>query len=190
MLQPDEVVVVLVGHCGHDPQFGRTALQKVAYLAGAIQGSSLGHSAYHYGPYSRGLDRATTKLVRQGLIEESVEHLGFISATGHPARRFSYRLTGEGEALLAELEHSAGDEVKHLRSLADRISNEIGGLDQAMLSLAAKTHFLLSDSGQQALTPEEISSAAKELGWRVSAAQIESIATKLEGLRLVTTMAS
>lgn len=185
-LEPAETALLLVERCGHDPAFGRTSLQKVAYLAGAMLGwETLGHSAYHYGPYSRVLDRETDRLVQLGLLEEEPESLGFVGAGGFTGRKYHYRLTEAGEARTAQLETLVPSEVQALRQSVDRIREAALGLDQRTLSLAAKTHFVVSHDRRGRVTNDEIVNSARELGWSITSGEIGNVASKLEKLGLV-----
>lgn len=185
-LEPAETALLLVERCGHDPSFGRTSLQKVAYLAGAmLHWDTLGHSAYHYGPYSRVLDRETSRLVQLGLLEEEPESLGFVGASGFVARKYHYRLTDGGVDRVAQLEAMVPVEVNALRQAADQIRETAQGFNQRTLSLAAKTHFVVSHDRRGRVTNDEIVNSARELGWSITSREIENVASKLEKLGLV-----
>ncbi len=182
MLERDEIILTLVGRCSGSASFGRTSLQKVAYLAEAMLGwGQLGHGAHYYGPYSRLLDRETNRLVRTGLISEGAEDLGFIGTSGYRGRQYHYQLTDEGERRLAVVRAQAQQDVTRLESVVDQINNVFGGLDQRLLSLAAKTHYIAKAKGRQ-VTPDEIRDAARELGWRLSPSMIADVAKRLESL--------
>jgi uncharacterized protein YwgA len=185
-LEPAETALLLVEHCGHDSAFGRTSLQKVAYLAGAMLGwEMLGHSAYHYGPYSRALDRETNRLVQLGLLDEEPESLGFVSATGFHGWKYHYRLTDAGRSRVAQLDALVPADVGALRQAADRIREAAGGFNQRTLSLAAKTHFVVSHDRGCGVTDDEIVNSARELGWRVTTSDVRTVASQLEKLGLV-----
>jgi uncharacterized protein YwgA len=184
MLEPGELVLVLIDKCANDDRFGRTSLQKVAYLAGAALGwPNLGHRAYHYGPYSRLLDNETNRLVRLGLVNEDSEDLGFVGVEGFAARRFRYSLTADGRSARAKLDKLARDDVCALVNTVDRI-RQVAGLDQRVLSLAAKTHFIARQQDTK-LTYDQIREFALDVGWRLSSVQIEDVAKKLQELRLI-----
>jgi hypothetical protein len=186
LLDTDEVVLVLVGHCGAESDFGRTALQKMAYLAGASLGwTELGHRPHYYGPYSRLIDRETSQLVRDELISEESQELGFIGTSGFMGRRYRYRLTDQGVRRVEVLTRALPEDVAALRDCADRIHLVVGNYDQRVLSLAAKTHFVVQQRGGNSVSPTEIEELARGLGWIVTEAQIASVTDKLEALDLI-----
>src|SRR5689334_20581027 len=83
--------------CEGRPDVGRTTLQKLAYLSTAAMGwPQVGHRAYHYGPFSRRLEREAARMVSDGLVDEGWDRLGFIGTGGFEGRRYSYALTESG----------------------------------------------------------------------------------------------
>lgn len=184
VLEPNELALVLVDHCGTDELFGRTSLQKVAYLCEAGLGwSGSGHRAYYYGPYSRDIDRAVNRLVRDGAVAETEEELGFTSPQGFVGKRYRYVLTGSGRTCLTSLEEEAPEDVRHVRRYADQVRAAAGDYNQRVLSLAAKTHYIVQ-SAEKGVSYAQISANAQELGWRISAPEIQRVAAILEKLKL------
>ena len=95
MMQPRDLVLAVIGLCSSRAEFGRTSLQKVAYLVSLVFGVDLGHSAYYYGPYSSTVDADAEALVMGGLVSETVEPLGF-NGRGFPVNKFHYSVTSAG----------------------------------------------------------------------------------------------
>lgn len=185
MLDVDEMVLTLVDLCGERRDFGRTTLQKVAYLATVALGwPRVGHEAHFYGPFSRPLERSTARLAAQGLLVEGAEDLGFVGAGGYRAKQFHYRLTEAGSQRLAQLRRQHPHDVARLATFVDQLQSSVGGLDQSVLSLAAKVHYIVERAGQP-VGQDQIVEAARTLGWRITEPTIADVSTILERLRLV-----
>ena len=185
MLDGDEMVLTLVDLCGERRDFGRTTLQKVAYLATVSLGwPRVGHQAHFYGPFSRPLERTTAHLASQGLLVEEAEDLGFVGAGGYRAKQFHYRLSEQGAVEVTRLRRDRPDDVARLRAFVDDLRSSVGGLDQAVLSLAAKVHYIVERHGGP-LGTEQIADVATGLGWRISENKIKDVAVTLERLGLV-----
>jgi uncharacterized protein YwgA len=185
MLDVDEMVLTLIDLCGSRSDFGRTTLQKVAYLATVALGwPRVGHQAHFYGPFSRPLERTTARLAGEGLLVEEAEDLSFVGAAGYRAKQFHYRLTEAGVACAAQVRSSRPQDVARLTTFVENLQSSAGGLDQSVLSLAAKVHYIVERHGGL-VGHDEIVEAARSLGWRISERKIADVAAILEKLRIV-----
>jgi uncharacterized protein YwgA len=185
VLNTDDLALALIGRCGDRPEFGRTSLQKVAYLATAHFGwPGAGHEAHFFGPFSRTLERTTTTFANRHLINEIEVDLGFASAGGFPAKQYKYKLTELGSERLQQIQARHPDDVAELGEFVDQIASVVGALDQRTLSLAAKVHYIASrEDGPISL--EQVRLEAKKLGWKISEKQANQVATILRKLSLV-----
>jgi uncharacterized protein YwgA len=179
-----DLVLTIIGACADRPEFGRTSLQKVCYLAAASLGLDLGHRAYFYGPFSTAVEENTEALVLAGLVNENAEPLGFVSPSGWPASRYHYGLTGQGRDRLVQLEKAYPDEIVKLRAVIAKIVSVVGSLDQQVLSTASKTLYIAREK-QRPLRLEEIGDLAREFHWSLSPAQVGRVGRVLEQLGLV-----
>jgi uncharacterized protein YwgA len=165
-------------------EFGRTSLQKVAYFVGVHRKTGFRHQAHFYGPFSEVVEADVEALVSTGLIEERVQNLPFVGNRGHQAKRFEYRLTDEGQRRITELEVVHTGEYSDIQAFVRRLEEAAGGLDQGILSPAAKTFFIAQRENRD-LTPKEIHDLARDLGWDLKPAQIKKVAQVLQQLNLV-----
>jgi uncharacterized protein YwgA len=179
-----DLLLILVELCGNRPEFGRTSLQKVAYFVGITLGVPLGHRAHYYGPYSEFVEREIDALVLSGLIEEKVEVLGFIGQRGHEGKRYEYSVTPEGERRIKELQRTYPKEYGKVEQFVGSLTSAANGLDQRILSPAAKTLFIAKREGR-ALDISEIGELAKQLGWHLNKEQVDRVVNVLAGIDLI-----
>ena len=166
------------------PEFGRTSLQKVAYFVGVHRNAEFQHQAHFYGPFSEVVEADVEALVAAGLIEERVQNLPFVGARGQQGKRFEYRLTDEGEKRLQELKAVHPSESEDIEAFVRRLEQAAGGLDQGILSPAAKTYFIASRESRP-LTLPAIEELARGLGWDLQPPQVKKVAKVLQQLNLV-----
>lgn len=185
MFDSEGLVLALVSLCGNRREFGRTTLQKMAYLSTvALRWSRVGHQAHFYGPFSRPLERTTARLVASGEIEEDAEDLGFVGAGGYRAKQFHYVLTPAGQRRVDKLRKDQPEDFERLSGFVDGVRSVVGCFDQAVLSLAAKVHFVVERHGRP-VGHAEIIEGARELGWKISSTEVEKVAEILAQLRLL-----
>ncbi len=179
-----DVLLSIIAEGASRPEFGRTSLQKVAYFVGVHRDFGFRHQAHFYGPFSEVVEADVEALVATGLIEERVQNLPFVSHHGQPGKRFEYRLTEAGAGRVADLEAVHPDEVFDVQAFVKQLEEAAGGLDQGILSPAAKTYFIANRENRD-LTSSEIRELARELGWDLRPGQIKRVARVLEQLDLV-----
>lgn len=185
MLDAEGLVLALVDLCGDQREFGRTTLQKMAYLSSvALRWPRVGHQAHFYGPFSRPLERTTARLVARREMVEEAEDLGFVGPAGYPAKQFHYLLTSAGRRRVQNLREAQPDDFRQLEQFVDGVRSVVGGFDQAVLSLAAKVHFIVERNGGRA-GHDQIVQGAQELGWKISPSQVEQVARILQQLRII-----
>jgi uncharacterized protein YwgA len=161
---------------------GRTVVQKMAYFAANALGEDLGHHAHYYGPYSREVERALTHSALSEDVHETVER--FPGWRGGPdGRQYHYELTGQGKDLVTELRRRYSDECGVIDAIVARLDRAVPSRNQHTLSLAAKTHLILS---QQPGTPvRDVPELARALNWEMSEGDL---AQAVEVLKQVSTV--
>jgi hypothetical protein len=116
-------------------------------------------------------------------VTESVLSAGAIGARGFEITRHDFRLTEAGRKI-AEQKAQANPLVwKKLEEVAQRV-RVAGDIDYMRMSVAAKTFFMLRQSGKPA-TDAQLSESAKTLGWDASPQDIKESISFLEKLGLV-----
>jgi uncharacterized protein YwgA len=183
-MQPRDFLLAIISLCGERPEFGRTSLQKVAYLAALRFDLDFGHRAYYYGPFSAEVEADTEALAFSGLIKESVEELDFVGQGGFPARQFRFLLSETGVARVERLKETFAEQFAQLGKFVEELVAVVGSLDQRMLSAAAKTVFIAREQGRP-VTAEEIKTIAKDMGWSLTIGRIAKVTEMLGRLKLV-----
>ena len=94
MLSPSESLLVFLSKTLDESDKnkieGRTKLQKIVYLSSRTDDVfNFSFIGYHYGPYSRELQKTITKMIAFNLIDEEEEGINHNT-------RYNYRLTSEG----------------------------------------------------------------------------------------------
>lgn len=92
-----DAVMLILDRRG-DADLGRTAIQKLAYLAGRkIPSLEIpDYSMQYYGPFSEELDHVLEKLVSHSFVAEK-------KMPGDAAEMYSYALTGDGAAMVQDM---------------------------------------------------------------------------------------
>ena len=70
-----------------------------------------------------------------------------MGAGGYRAKQFHYLLTPSGQHRVDELRDEQREDFGRLESFVDGVRSVVGGFDQAVLSLAAKVHFIVERHG-------------------------------------------
>jgi uncharacterized protein YwgA len=164
---------------------GRTKVQKTVYFLGVLSNllPDLGFRPHFYGPYSDAISEALIKLKARDFLTESVHSAGAIGSRGFEIARHDFQLTEEGQKI-AEQKAKANPVLwKKLQDVAARFK-KAGDIDYMRMSVAAKTYFMLQNSGQPA-SLIQLSESAKELGWDATADDINESISFLERLGLV-----
>lgn len=179
-----DILLTIIALCSTRPEFGRTGLQKVAYFIGVLREAGFRHQAHYYGPFSDVVEGDVEALALTGLIEERVQNLPFVGTGGYQARRYEYLLTEEGAKRVEELRSAHPLEFATIERFVQQLVEVAGGLDQNLLSAAAKT-FFIANREKRDLSINEIRALAKDLGWNVGSKQIQRVARVLQQLNLV-----
>jgi uncharacterized protein YwgA len=179
-----DIVLHVIWRCEGRPEFGRTSLQKVMYFIGRRLNVDLGHRAYFYGPFASTIERETETLVLSKLVEEHVSPLGFIGPGGFPAKRFSYTLTSAGHDRVREVEKKHPDHIRIIDEVLDGLLHEAKGLDQRVLSAAAKVDYIAKQEGRS-VSVDDVIAAAKDLGWSIRRTQAQFVVGLLGNLGFV-----
>lgn len=162
---------------------GRTAMQKLAYFSSIGLGTTLGHRAYYYGPYSSKIDDAMSVASIAGELHETADQL--LDWNGGPdVVRYTYTLTDAGRERVERLKAQAPQQWERIASAVAAVKSAIPDLNQKMLSSAAKTYLIISDS-EDDIEETDIPGLAAQLGWELSDEQVEKTVSILQTLGLV-----
>ena len=164
---------------------GKTKLQKTVYFLGILTDrmESLGYRAHFYGPYSDEVAGAVTLLKAIGVVDQNVVGGGAVDKAGFEVRRYDVRLNSQGQKLAAA-------KAKHYPKLWKRLTaarqtfNQAGDLDYMLLSVAAKTYFMLGQKKGEA-TEADLAALAPRFGWNVTPKEVHKAARYLNKLGLM-----
>ena len=168
---------------------GRTKLQKTVYFLGVLTDNlpELGYRPHFYGPYSDAVAASVNRLKSLGFLTENTVGAGTVGSSGFEIARHDFKLTEEGKRIAQKKTERDPEFWQRLKSVADRFVNA-GDVDYMKMSVAAKTFFILSNSGKPA-TPTELSYSASRLGWSPTPQEVEESIDFLKKLGLVRTQA-
>jgi uncharacterized protein YwgA len=164
---------------------GRTKLQKTIYFLGVLTETlpKLGYRPHFYGPYSDAVAASVNRLKSLGFLTENTVGAGAVGSSGFEIARRDFKLTEEGKRIAQEKAVRNLDVWKGIKSVAVQFL-EAGDVDYMKMSVAAKTFFILSNSGKPA-TPTELSYSASRLGWNPTPQEVEESIEFLQKLGLV-----
>ncbi len=165
---------------------GKTKLQKTMYFLGILTGTieELEYRPHYYGPYSSAVKDAVNRLKALGFVVQNSVSCGGVDRRGFEMARRDFRLTDDGRAM-AERKAAADPVLWHPLQVAARRLLDAGDQDYMLMSVAAKTLFILGERGPAA-TPVEIAEAARNLDWNPSPAEIDEAARYLQRIGLAT----
>lgn len=163
---------------------GRTAMQKLAYFASIHLGVALGHRAYYYGPYSSRVEDALANAVIAGELSQETKRLRG-RQDGPDIVLYTYTLKPEGQRRAEELKVRFPHDWEEIAHAVTTIKEIIPDFDQKLLSSAAKTYLIVSDSEGGEVDEAEIPDLAKRLGWALTSGQVKRTIDLLEKLGLV-----
>ena len=163
---------------------GRTAIQKLIYLAHAkIPTLDIPqYKPHYYGPYSSDLSLALERLVTHHFIDET---------PGRLHEGYKYRLTPDGDEIVAELKEHSRDEYLKIKDIVNTCMNSCD-LKASPLSCAAKVFFMQRNrpNSEGTMTVKEARKRAQGFGWNISSKDIEDGATVLCHLGLAKNIAN
>lgn len=164
---------------------GKTKLQKTMYFLGLLAGCSeeLGYRPHYYGPYSGDVADAIKRLKAVDFVTQDTTHFGAIDNAGFEIARHDFRLTDDGRAIAEQKSQADSELWQRIQDAVARFK-AAGDLDYMRMSVAAKTFFILQREGGKATT-EQISEAAKRLGWNPSANEVAESSDFLQRLNLI-----
>ena len=152
---------------------GKTKLQKTVYFLGIMTGQidELGYSPHYYGPYSSQVKEAVNRLAALGFVAHNSIPFGGVDRSGFEMARHDYRLTDDGQ-VVARQKAVADPELWERLSRAAGTLRAAGDQDYMLMSVAAKTYFIVTQKGRKTTTAE-VAEAAKQLGWNPSTEEIQ-----------------
>lgn len=177
----DKLVLLIIDEAGGSLK-GKTLLQKRGYFLSRLLGMDLGYRPHYYGPYSPELEDALNRAKALGFVEERTLAFGVGDDVGFEVRRYDFTLTDDGTEIVKFLREQNPAECDMIHQCLRRLAEAGDTGDYMLLSVAAKTHYILSER-QAAMTASEIRSAAKELGWNIDLKSTEKAVSFLEALR-------
>ncbi len=177
---PKDLVLMLTSANGGSIE-GRTVLQKLCYFSQERLRLDLDFRPHYYGPFSAEIEDSTDILVRQELLDETIQRLPIVNPdSGFEARKYHYELTEEGTKYLERYELRSHSAYKTVAELITSIK-KLGGFNPRVLSAAAKIDYIVSAEGK-ALSAENISEKAADIGWKLSGEEINQVGELLVSL--------
>ena len=176
-------MVLLIADAVGGTVAGRTVMQKLAYFSSINLGSTLGHRAYYYGPYSSKVDDALSVASIAGELHETADRMSDWNS-GPDIVRYTYELTEAGRARLAQIKERSREHADCITATVSAIRKAIPDLNQKMLSSAAKTYLIISDS-EDDIDESDIPDLAARLGWELTDEQVEKTVSILQQLGLI-----
>jgi uncharacterized protein YwgA len=182
-METREFVLLVLQAVGGEIQ-GKTKLQKTVYFLGILTDhlEGLGYRAHFYGPYSDEVAGAVTLLKAIGVVDQNVVGGRSVDEAGFEVRRYDFRLNAQGQKLAAAKAKQYPEVRKRLEA-ATQTFNQAGDLDYMLLSVAAKTYFMLGQKKGEA-TEAELAALAPRFGWNVTPKEIREAAQYLNKLGL------
>lgn len=164
---------------------GKTKLQKTMYFLGRLTNhlDELGYGAHYYGPYSSEVAQAADRLRALGFLEQTVASGGAVDSRGFEVARYDFSLNQDGKKVAESKKNLHPDLWKEISEAGTKLQSA-GDTDYRALSVAAKTDFLISESGGEA-TINEIEDIAQKFGWSVSKEEIQQAGDFLKKVGLV-----
>ena len=164
---------------------GKTALQKKVYFLGLLTdcADKLGYRPHLYGPYSSEVADAITYLKAIDVLEEQVEPCGIVDESGFEVKRHTFRLNDAGRKLAKRRANDDPELWEKVQGAAKTL-REAGDLNYVLLSIAAKTYYMLGEKKGHA-TAGELAKLAPRFGWNVAPQQINEAAEYLRKIGLV-----
>jgi uncharacterized protein YwgA len=176
-------MVLLIADAAGGTVGGRTVMQKLAYFSSISLGSTLGHRAYYYGPYSSKVDDALSVASIAGELHETADRMSDWNG-GPDIVRYTYALTDSGRARISQIKEQAPEHWGCIAAAVAAVRRAIPDLNQKMLSSAAKTYLIISDSDDE-IDESDIPDLAARLGWELSDEQVATTVSILQQLGLV-----
>jgi uncharacterized protein YwgA len=183
-METHEFVLLVLQAVGGEIR-GKTKLQKTVYSLGTLteRVEDLGYRAHFCGPYSDEVASAVTLLKAIGVVDQNVVGGRSLDEAGFEVRRYDLRLNDQGRNLAEAKAKRYPDVWKRLET-ATRTFQQAGDLDYMLLSIAAKTYFMLGQKRGPA-TEGELASLAPRFGWKVAPREVHKAAQYLNRLGLV-----
>ncbi|MCE5272218.1 hypothetical protein LLH00_13150 [bacterium] len=147
---------------------GKTLLQKKAYFVNELLQTQFDYKPHYYGPYSTEIEGAVSNLKALGLLQENAVGFG-LNGEGFEIRRYDYILTGDGEKIVNLIKGNLVEESEKISKAIECLKSAGDNDDYFKLSIAAKTHFILTKRGIdiQKEGKDGIVKAAHNLGWDI-----------------------
>ena len=178
-----EMLVLLVIHESGGRLQGKTLLQKRIYFLSKLLGIDLGYQAHYYGPYSPQVEEALAQAKGLGFVAEQTLGFGMGDGMGFEVRRYDYTLTDDGRQVVGRLRNLMPGECAKIRDALASLREAGDTGDYVSLSVAAKTHHVLTERNAPMMT-DDIRAAAEEFGWTIGPDAIDKAISFLARLEL------
>ncbi len=144
------------------PVQGRTVLQKQLYFYSVLSGNDFGYDAHYYGPYSADVAANVDSLVSSGWISNEQVSFGLVNAFGPVVRNdmSASDLLKKNKSTFDDDNFTKASELLTLVS-----SHEISDIPK-LISLAAKLHFIHTDTGERSLA--NLEKLTDKYGWDIA----------------------
>lgn len=173
--------IILLAASGREKGIqGRTLLQKRMFFLSQLLNENMEFHAHYYGPYSSTVATDLDRMVMAGFLSEEA---AIIASNGNPfedVRRYTYRLTEDGERLQQHL----SPEMKEAEETLEQLEKQPVWNNPRHLIIAAKLYFLLKETNAASSWPDLVSKA-QELGWEISEEDISQAEQFLKAMGLL-----
>jgi len=173
-----ELVLAILSICPEGID-GRTAIQKLGYLASVKLKMDAGYEADLYGPFSSIVASNLQTLVELDFVVESARR------TSRNRTMYNYYLTGDGQEFAKKIRRKFPRECSTISSIVKKC-NRIVNCNFRSLSWAAKVHFVLKKN-DKAMTYNEAIKASELFGWDLQQNEVEAGVRLLTALGLIQT---
>jgi uncharacterized protein YwgA len=164
---------------------GKTKLQKTVYFLGLMTGclDELGYRPHFYGPYSDEVAGAIDRLYTIGAVDRRSSSVGSVDRAGFEVRRIDFSLNADGKRFVESKAQRHPELWKAISAAATRLK-QAGDIDYAKMSIAAKTYFMLHQSGGQP-HDSDLARLAARFGWEVTLEEVKEAVAYLRRLGLL-----
>ncbi|MFH1195346.1 MAG: hypothetical protein V1720_06515 [bacterium] len=171
-MTPENFILVLLEIAGGEIQ-GKTLIQKQAYFISEFLGIYLGYKAHFYGPYSQKIEDALNYNTYLNLIDEYCTVWG-ADPYGFERKKYEYKLNAAGREIVDGIKEKERDLYNSVKEIFEKLINSGVNDDYIAISIAAKVHYILTNSNDDDFTNEKIIAIARSFGWNISEPSIIS----------------
>jgi hypothetical protein len=168
-----ELILAILSICPEGID-GRTAIQKLGYLASVKLKIDAGYEADLYGPFSSIVASNLETLVELDFVVERARR------TSRNRTMYNYYLTEDGQEFAREIRRKFPSEYSAISGIVKKC-DRIVHCNFHSLSWASKVHFVLKKNGK-AMTYGEAMNISRLFGWELQQDEVDA------GVKLLTTL--